>query len=105
MSTFVSKNVRSPFIGFQPVEPETGRQRPAQAANPLDGLFQTLIAGNSECVFACDGDFDPVALFEIQGLCEPVRRSVVYGQPSPYIEPATQIADAGYGTAFQVPLE
>jgi hypothetical protein len=68
MSTLVSKNARSPLIGFQPVELETTRQRAPQTAYAFHGFFGAAIASDLKFAASGNADLDPVSIFETEGL-------------------------------------
>src|ERR1039457_3268755 len=75
MSTFVSKNARSPVIRFQPVELETTRQRTLQATYPLDGLFCAAVASDLKLASSGNPDLDLVSLCETKRLDDAGRKA------------------------------
>src|SRR3954447_25482096 len=63
---FVSKNGRSAFMRFQPVELEIGWERATELAYPSQRLLPCRCARNFEFALTGYADLDLVAFFEIE---------------------------------------
>src|ERR1035441_9571622 len=75
MSTFVSKNARSPVVRFQPVELETTRQRALQQTYPLYCLFGAAVASDLKFTSSGNADLDLVSLRETKSLDDVGRKA------------------------------